>query len=101
MSRHNNTIRLLHDLLDAHNGGRWPILNMDLGSKLVRDFKTKMHIETIAPQQDHTLQSLEATQEGLEKDKVTMNHLTIIPNTILPKHKRPKHHKPNIINSIW
>jgi hypothetical protein len=33
ISRHNNTFKLLHDLIQTHNGGRWPILIMDLGNK--------------------------------------------------------------------
>ena len=43
------------------------------------------------------MQSIEATQEGLQNDKSNRKHLTIIPSTILPKHKRQKHHKPDLI----
>jgi hypothetical protein len=74
ISRHNNTFKLLHDLLATHNGGRWPILIMDLGNKPLRDFKTKMHIERNTTQEYHKLQSIEATQEGLQNDKATIIH---------------------------
>ncbi len=43
---YNNTFKILHDLLQTHNGGRWPILNMDLENKLVKDFKAQTRIET-------------------------------------------------------
>jgi hypothetical protein len=100
ISRHNNTFKPLHDLLQTHNGGRWPILIMDLENKLVKDFKTRTRIETNTTQDDHTLQSIEATQEGLQNDKANTKHPIIIPNIILPKHKRPKHHKPDLIKAI-
>jgi hypothetical protein len=64
-SRHNNTFKLLQELLQTHNGGRWPILSVDLGNKPVKDFKTQTLLETITSQEDHTLKSIEATQEGL------------------------------------
>jgi hypothetical protein len=71
-----------------------------LGKKPVKDFKTQTLFETITTQEDHTLQSIEATQEGLQNDKTNTKHPTIIPNNILPKHKRPKHNKPDIIRAI-
>ncbi len=73
---------------------------MDLGRKPVRDLKTQTHIEATTPQDDHFLQSLEATHEGLQNDKETTNHPTIIPITLLPQHKRPKQYKPDIIRAI-
>ena len=36
--RHNNTFLLLHLLLQTTNGGRWPIIGIDLGNKPVIDF---------------------------------------------------------------
>ena len=99
-SRHNNTFKLLHELLQTHNGGRWPILSMDLGNKPVKNSKTQTLLETINTQEDHTLQSIEATQEGLQNDNIHIKHPTIIPNNILPKHRRPKHQKPDIIRAI-
>ena len=52
------------------------------------------------PQNDTTLQALEATHEGLQTDKEKTQHPTIIPTNLLPKHKRPLHHKPGIIRTI-
>jgi hypothetical protein len=52
------------------------------------------------PQEDTTLQALEATHDGLQNDKEKTQHPTIIPTDMLPKHKRPKHHKPAIIRAI-
>jgi len=66
----------------------------------VKDVKAQTKLETTTPQEDHTLQTLQATQEGLQNDKETIKHPTIIPENILPKHKRPKHHKPDIIKAI-
>jgi hypothetical protein len=37
--RHNNTFTLLHQLLKNSDGGRWPILGVDLGQKSITDFK--------------------------------------------------------------
>jgi hypothetical protein len=73
---------------------------MDLGNKPVKEFKAQMHIETTPMQEDHTLQSIEATKEGLQNGKANINYPTIIPTTSLPKHKRPWHHKPDIIRAI-
>jgi hypothetical protein len=73
---------------------------MDLGNKSVKDFKAQTKIEMTTPQNDTTLQALEATHEGLQNDKEKTQHLTIIPTNLLPKHKRPKHHKPDIKRAI-
>ena len=73
---------------------------MDLGNKTVKDFKTQTKIEMTTPQKDKTLQALEATHEGLQNDKETTQHPTIILTNIIPKPKRPKHHKPDIIRAI-
>ncbi len=37
--RHNNMFKLLHQLLQEADGGRWPIVGMDLGQKPVTHFK--------------------------------------------------------------
>jgi len=42
---------------------------MYLGNKPVKDFKAQTKIETTPTQEDHTLQSIEATHEGLQNDK--------------------------------
>ncbi len=96
-SRHNNTFKLLRGLLETHNIGRWPILSMDLERKPASDFTTQTHI---TPQEDHSLQPLETTQQGLQNDKGNANHPTIIPIALLPKHRKPTQHKPEIIRAI-
>ena len=73
---------------------------MDLGDKTVKDFKTQTKKEMTTPQNDSSLQALEATNEGLQNDKEKSQHPTIIPTNLLPKHKRPKHYKPDIIRAI-
>ena len=40
---------------------------MDLGNKTIKDFKIQMKVEMTTPQEDTTLQALEATQEGIPK----------------------------------
>ncbi len=60
-SIHNNTFKLLQEQLEIHNKGRWPIVNMDLGNKTIKDFKIRLKIEMTTPQEDTTLQALEAT----------------------------------------
>jgi hypothetical protein len=85
--------------LEKHNGGRMPIVNMDLGTKPSRTLNSNK-IEMPTPQEDTTLQALEATREGLQNDKEKTQHPTIIPTNLLPTHKRPQHYKPNIIRAI-
>ena len=48
-SRHNNTFKLLHDLLERNSRRRWSIINMDLGRQPTKDFK----IETQANRCNH------------------------------------------------
>jgi hypothetical protein len=87
--------------LEKHNGGRWPIISMDLVNKPIKDFKSQTKIEMTTPQEDTTLQVLEATHEGLQNDKDKSQHPpTIIPTNLLPKHKRPQHYKPDTIKAI-
>jgi hypothetical protein len=93
-------MKLLRDLLESHNGGIWPTLRMDLRSKPVKNFKTHTQTETITPQDDHSLQTLEAPPKGLQNNKTTTKHPTIMPDTLLPKHKRPKHYKTYLIIAI-
>ena len=52
------------------------------------------------PQNDSSLQALEATTEGLQNDKEKSQHPTIIPTNLLPKHKKPKNYKSDIIRAI-
>jgi hypothetical protein len=60
--------------LEKHNGGRWPIVSTDLGNKTVKDFKTRIKIEMTMPQEDTTLQALEATHERMQNDKEKTQH---------------------------
>jgi hypothetical protein len=85
--------------LEKHNGGRWPIVIMDLGNKTVKKFKTQIKTEMKTPQEDTTLQALEATHEGLQNDKEKTQHPTITPTNLLPTHKRPQHYKADIIRA--
>ena len=62
---------------------------MDLGNKTIKDFKSQTQIEMLTPLEDTTLQALEATREGLQNEKMEIQHPNIIPTDILPKHKRP------------
>ena len=84
-SRHNRTFKLLQEQLEKHNGGRWSIISMDLGNKAIKNFKSQTKIEMTTSQEDTTLQTLEATHEGLQNDKEKSQHPTIIPTNLLPK----------------
>ena len=42
---------------------------MDLANKTVKNFKTHTKMEMTIPQNDSSLQALEATNEGLQNDK--------------------------------
>ena len=66
----------------------------------MKNFKTHIQIEVKTPQEDHTLQVLESTQEGMQNDKTTTQHPTIIPTRLLPKHKRLKHNTQDIVRAI-
>ena len=57
-------------------------------------------IEVTSPQEDHSLQAWEATQEGMQNAKATTQHPTTKPTSLLSKQKRPQHHKPDIIRAI-
>jgi len=58
---------------------------MDLGNKAIKNFKSQTKIEMTTSQEDTTLQTLEATHEGLQNDKEKSQHPTIIPTNLLPK----------------
>ena len=66
--RHNNTFLLLHQLLQKSNGGRWPVIGIDLGKTPITDFRNTK------PKTDDTpLSNLppitHPEQEGLQDDK--------------------------------
>jgi hypothetical protein len=73
---------------------------MNLGNKAIKDFKTQMQIEMTISQEDITLQPFQATQEGLQNDKLKTRHPIIMPTDLLPKQKRSQHYKSNIIRAI-
>jgi hypothetical protein len=54
---------------------------MYMGSKHVKDFNAQTKPEATKPQEDPYLQTLQATQEGLENDKQATKHPTVIPET--------------------
>jgi len=98
--RHNSTFLLLHQLLQNTNGGRWPIIGLDLGNKLVANFsKHNTDIEEMTPSKLQPIPHLD--QEGLQDDKpnTTEPKHTIL-EYILPAHNRPKGHKPDLIRAI-
>jgi hypothetical protein len=72
---------------------------MDLRNKTIKDFKTQTQLEMTTSETDTTLQALEATQEGLQKDKIITQRPTIIPTNLLPKPNTPQHYKPIIIRA--
>jgi hypothetical protein len=63
---------------------------MDLGNKTIKDFKSQTKIEMTTPQEDTTLQAMEATHKGLQNGKDKSQHPTITPTNILPKQKNHK-----------
>jgi hypothetical protein len=74
IKRHNKTFLLLHKLLQTTNGGRWPIVGVDLGNTLIKYFSTlKPDIEEATVSQ--LPQILLPEEEGLQNDKPnTANH---------------------------
>ena len=100
IKRHNNTFLLLHNLLQNTNGGRWPILGLDLGNTSTKDFKTLPQDNTEYPAAQLP-QILHPEEEGLRNDKPnTATHPQTIPEYILPPQHRSTHHKPDMIKAI-
>jgi hypothetical protein len=98
--RHNSTFLLLHQLLQKSNGGRWPVIGIDLGKTPITDFRN-----TKPKTDDTTLSNFppitHPEQEGLQDDKNADGETPhIIPEYILPAQPRPTHHKPDIIRAI-
>ena len=100
IKRHNITFQLLHNLLQNSNGGRWPIVGVDLGNTPIKDFTTlKPDLEETTVSQ--LPQILLPEDEGLQNDKPnTVNHLQTIPEYIIPTQHRPTHHRPSLIRAI-
>jgi len=87
-------------MLQNTNGGRWPIIELDLGSQPVTDFSKHItNIEDITSPHHQPIPHPE--QEGLQDDKpYTMEPRHTIPKYILPSHKRPTHHRPDLIRAV-
>ncbi len=68
--RHNDTFLLLHPLLQESNGGRWPVIGVDMGSAPVTDFRkhTPKTEDTIP---FHLPPIPQPDLEGLQDDKQT------------------------------
>ena len=100
VKRHNNTFLLLRKLLQTSNGGRWPIVGVDLGDTPIKDFThLKPDIEEATALQLPRI--LHPKEEGLQTDKPnTPNHSQTIPEYILPTQHRPTHHKPDYTRAI-
>ena len=100
MKRHNNTFLLLHRLLQTSNGGRWPIVGVDLGDTPIKDFTNlKPDIEETTASQ--LSQILHPEEKGLQHDKPNIrNHSQTKPEYILPTQHSPTHHRPDLIRAI-
>jgi hypothetical protein len=98
--RHNSTFLLLHQLLQKSNGGRWPVIGVDLGKQPITDFRK--HIPSTDDTNPSNLPPITPPeQEGLQDDKYADPETPhIIPEYILPAQFRPTHHKPDIIRAI-
>ena len=97
ISRHHSTFTLLHQLLTQENGGRWPILAMDLGIQPTRDFNQQL--ETCRAD---TLPAPDCSPDS-EQDpdtKPDSHYSTSIPAYLLPTQYRPEHYKPDIVRAV-
>ena len=100
IKRHNSTFRLLQELLQKSNGGRWPILCADLGQKPVTDFDNLME-DIRNPTQADLTGITHPLQEGLQDDKTeNPEYHSTIPEYVLHPQHRPKHHKPDLIRAV-
>ena len=95
--------------LKKSNGGRWPILSMDLGNGPVRDFDTQLKVE-----REHTFHQTHENrmggtpsptppstgEEGMQDYKSDMHYTTNVPDYLLPPEDRPQHCKPDIIRAV-
>jgi hypothetical protein len=98
--RHNNTFLLLHQLLQNTNGGRWPIIGLDLGNTPIRNFTT-LKPDTTKDTTTQLPQILHPEEEGLQNDKPnTPNQPQTIPDYILPPQHIPTHHILDLARAI-
>ena len=101
ISRHHSTFKLLHNLLQQSNGGRWPILCMDLGNGHVKDFKTQLSLEAKSLREDPRFPDVTPLEEGLQCDKISNHYYPYsLPDYILPIEARPTHYNPDLIRAI-
>jgi hypothetical protein len=90
----------LHQLLQNTNEGRWPIIGLDLGNKLVTDFSNNI-IDAKEITSPHLQPISHPEQEGLQDDKPDTTELShTIPEYILPAQHRPTHHRPDHIRAV-
>jgi hypothetical protein len=75
-------LKILHDLIESDNGGRWPIIGIDLSQQPIKDFKKPIKIEVTTPHEDHFIHALEDIQEGIQNNKTSIRHPTIIPTRV-------------------
>ena len=101
ISRHHSTFKLLHQLLQQANGGRWPILSMDLGKGHVKDFRTQLTHEIFNLRKDPRFPEVTPKEEGLQYDKISNHYYPAsLPESLLSNIHRPKHDKPDLIRAI-
>ncbi len=97
ISRHNNMFKLLHDLLQTHNGGIWPTLSMDLGNKPEWTFETNVHRNNHHTRRPHITIHRSHTRKTLKRQSKfkTSHHRTQHNSPKRQKTKAPQtgHHK--------
>ena len=97
ISRHHSTFKLLHTLLTQENGGRWPILAMDLGIKPTKNFEQQLEdcrADLLKPD------PASPDEEEADEDKPDALYATILPEYLLPQSHRPRHYKPDIVRAV-
>ena len=84
IKRQNNTFLLLHKLLQTTNGGRWPIIGVDLDNTPIKGFTT-LKPDIIEDTASQLPQIFHPEEEGLQNDKPnTTNQSQTMPEYILP-----------------
>ena len=97
---HNSTFTLLYQQLLKSSGGRWAILGVDLGNKIVTDF-TNLNPDVEATPHTHLRGITHSQQEGLQDNKSNDPDCPqSIPDYILLAHHNTKHHRPDLIRAV-
>jgi hypothetical protein len=100
IKRHNNPSRLLLQLPQNLNKGRWPIICVDMGHKPVTDFNYLMADTNITPHTQHQ-EICNSLQEGLQDDKSeNPDYPLSIPDYVLQPQHIPRHYKPHLIRAV-